>query len=275
MNVQNIKNLPAESTMHNTATPFFDKNLESFLINELKKKQTDIFNTTYKDKKIWLKTGRKTGSNILHYLTYFFSKNPIFVPVQRKSKKESIYHEVSKLMHLKKVFQNVPNVIGFNEDFFAIEDCGISLGEYINKETSKKNKEEVIKTALMNLVKLHNLGEYHGGSQVKNFTIKDDIIYLIDFEDSFKKCTDVKSLQFRDLFLFLFSLARQKVDIDYNEIIEIYMKGTNQYDIRDKFKSLIDSISFLMRLLKKKFIWNIVDKDTKSVYNLFLTLQRN
>ncbi len=59
-----------------------------------------------------------------------------------------------------------------------------------------------IDNMLLQLSKIHNNNEYHGGAQARNFTYKDGEISVIDFEDSFSKDINLDVLQFRDLILF-------------------------------------------------------------------------
>ncbi|GAB1464772.1 hypothetical protein MASR2M54_02720 [Aliarcobacter cryaerophilus] len=56
------------------------------------------------------------------------------------------------------------------------------------------------------LSKIHNFSQFHGGSQLRNFTFKDDKVFVLDFEESFETDVDIKTLQYRDFLLFCYHL---------------------------------------------------------------------
>ena len=231
----------------------------------------EVFSLDYNGKKHWVKKARKTGSNLLHRFTYTLTKNPILTPVEKKSAKSALQYESSKLKRLHDRNIRVPNVILVEKEYFVIEDCGPNIS-YLFKKKLVKNPQELLEKAITELAKLHNQNEYHGGPQIKNLTYKNNMVYFIDFEESFSDTINLKDLHFRDLFLFLYSISRRNIEIDYSALLHTYINITNNRTIVSQFQKLIASVSFLMKLLENKFIWNIIDKDTKSVYKLFKQL---
>ena len=234
--------------------------------------RVEVFSLDYNGKKLWVKKARKTGSNLLHRFVYSLTKNPILTPVEKKNAKSALQHESSKIQKLSDLGMHVPDVIAIGQEYFVIEDCGPTIFSLL-KNKLVENPQHVLEKAITELAKLHTQNKYHGGSQIKNLTYKDGIVYFIDFEESFTDTAVLKDLQFRDLFLFLYSISRAGLEIDYSKLLQIYMEITNDRTLTKQFQKLIASVSFLMTLLENRFIWNIVDRDTKSVYKLFKQLQ--
>ncbi|NOR54690.1 MAG: hypothetical protein GQ531_00630, partial [Sulfurovum sp.] len=226
--------------------------------------KAEIFPFDYEGERVWVKRARKTGSNLFHTLVYAWSKNPILSPVEKKSASAALLHESSKLQNLKQMQIPVPKVITVREDCFVIEDCGPTVHHLIKYKETEEPQALILQT-LQALARLHKEKQYHGGSQIKNFTTKDDTIYFIDFEESFSQDVALEDLQFRDLFLFLFSVSKLKIEIDYQQLIEAYVSVSGKKEILTKFYALSNSVSWLMKLLQNKTVWKLVDRDTQSV----------
>jgi len=246
----------------------FNSALDTALV---KNPKTEIFSFDYRGKKVWVKRARETGSNLFHKLVYAWSKNPILSPVEKKTAEETLLHESSKLKNLASSHFNVPKVLAVREDCFVIEDCGPTV-HHLLKNKLTDTPQVLITQTLEVLALLHNAKKYHGGSQIKNFTSKNNIIYFIDFEESFSQSVALEDLQFRDLFLFLFSISKLKIDVDYRKLIEKYVSLGGEKEILTKFHNLSNSVSWLMKLLQNKTILKLLDRDTQSVYRLLKQL---
>lgn len=243
------------------------------VVDPLLDKKGDIFSLEYNNDKIWVKKAKGCSSNLLHHLAYKIFKNPIFVPVKKQTAAQSIIHEASKLKKIKEVYDNVPEVLEMNERYMVTCDSGRDVRSYIdNVAQSEDEIKKIIYDAFELLSYFHTFSFYHGGSQIKNFTIKNGKISMIDFEEDFEG-VDLKDLQFRDLFLFLISVARLNINIDFKEMINKYIDITLNKDIFEKFDSLIKDIGFVLRFLDNEFILSKMDKDTKSVYKLLTQLK--
>jgi len=234
--------------------------------------KSEIFPIIYEEEQLWVKKARKTGSNLLHKLVYKLTKNPIVIPVENKTPQEALLFESGKLQKLEALSIAVPKVITSNKDYFVIEDCGATV-HHLVKNNLINNPEELFEKIIVQLAKLHNLSEFHGGSQIKNFTYQNDKIYFIDFEESFNAEVNIKELQFRDLFLFLFSISKLTIEVDYENLIKKYITLTKNKDIVEKFHTLTSKVSFLMKVVENSIVWNLIDRDTKSVYRLLQQLQ--
>lgn len=248
-------------------------NLETLINNRLEKDpMLEIFSIEYQGQKVWVKRARKTGSNLFHHLVYKLTKNPLAKPVENKNPKEALKFESSKLKALYELDIAVPKVIHVTENYFVLEDCGPTI-EYYIKKNLLDDTMHMLENIITELATLHNKNEFHGGSLLRNFTYKDEKIYFIDFEESFDEESDMKELQFRDLCLFLFSISKAKIEADYQSLLIKYIDLTNNKEVIQKFHELVSKVSFLIKLVENKTIWNNLGKDGKSVFRLLKELK--
>ena len=253
--------------MHNSQT--YKQELKNEVLKLLKSSTQDVFSIEQqKGQKLWVKKAKESGSSSLQRKAYKIFKNPLLTPSQKQTPKQSIRYEATRLQSIAKEFSHVPKVVISEDDFMILEDSGTDLRKLLKMQTDTNRAQTVIYKALDVLIEFHNLGFFHGGSQIKNFTLKDDKIYLIDFEEKFINA-DINNLQFRDLFLFLISIARLKHKLDYQKMIDFYIAKTSKNDFYSKFTKLSKNIKILMWILDKQFIYNFVGKDTQSIYRLF------
>ena len=253
--------------------PLYMSDLHNLITEKFKEDpKLEIFSIELDGKKVWVKKARKTGSNSFHKLMYKLTKNPLLVPVQNKSPKDALLHEAEKLEKLRQLDIPVPKIIDKKEAYFIMEDCGPTVGHLFYHEQIK-NPKHVCKSVMIQLATLHKQGEFHGGSQLRNFAYNNDDIYFIDFEESFDKSINIEELQFRDLFLLLFSLQKMRIPIDLVELIELYGQMTDKTDTMQRLHTLKKKVSFLMKIIENKYIWKVLDNDSKSVYNLFKVLE--
>ena len=260
-------------TNHST---FEDKEYENILKNEIKKNASEIFSSRYKGKKVWVKKARATLSSKAHHIYYKIFPLKILLAVQNKNTKETILYETNKLNKFRSLGINTPKIIGRNEDFFVLEDCGNNINSYIRKrDITKEQMYYFINKLISHLANIHNCGEFHGGAQARNFTYKDARIFSIDLEESFNEDIDLKILQFRDFVLFLLSLTKTRAsfELDFQYIINTYINLSNNYDFINRLKSMSKKISFLTSLSEVNFINKFLGRDVKIFFKLFNILQ--
>ncbi len=238
-----------------------------------KEPKLEIFSIEYEGRKFWVKRARKTGSNLLQHFVYMLTKIPLVTPVEHKNAQEALKFESSKIQELYDLSIPVPKVIEVSKEYFIIEDCGPTVQNLLRKNLLD-NSTAIFENIIIQLAALHNLGKFHGGSLIKNITYKDEKLYFIDFEESFDKKIDIQELQFRDLFLFLFSLGKAKIEVNYTTLVNQYIDLTHNKDMIDKFHKLASKVSTLMKLVENKSLWNIVGTDTQIVYKLLQDIQK-
>ncbi|MFM2479867.1 phosphotransferase [Celerinatantimonas sp. YJH-8] len=198
--------------------------------------------------KVWVKRSESTHSNLFHRLVYRMTKLKILMPVENKTPSESLHFEANKLRFLAQQGIPVPEVIGYDTHFLYLSDSGTDLRDYLKQTVLTQGEKEIIITkALKVLCAIHNNGCYHAGAQIKNYTIQDDQVSAIDFEDSFSDKYRLEDIQFRDFFLFLFSLASFNNNIIYQEVIELYRSLTGNSDTRDRLKNMARKTTPLLK----------------------------
>lgn len=262
--------------MHNRNIEFyFDKQLESSIYDLIKEKKSKVLKIDHGDSFVWLKRSRATKSNLLLKVMSSICDIKGLMSVESKTKEEALCYEVSKLQYFKRSGIPVPEVIGCNKEFFALENTGRNIRSYLRDENvSNIESENTIEKCLNILSSMHNMGEYHAGSQVKNYTIKDDTVSAIDFEDSFSNSMNINDIQYRDIFLFLVSLTDLKREINYKEIIDIYKSNTNNKTIDQELKKSAWKLNFLTKIIEINAINNRVGNDAIYSYNLIKGLQK-
>ena len=254
-----------------------DKNFEQLVLKLNNEKDKEIFSFEYKSKKYWLKKARATKSFFSHKLFYKIFPIAVLLPVEEKSDSESILFETSKIRRLKEKGINTPNIVFQNNDFFILEDCGRTANSNIRKkDISKEKMYYFIDILLLEISKIHNLNEFHGGAQARNFTYKNEKIFVIDLEDSFDNSINLKVLQLRDLILFLLSLTKTRAnfDVDYEYVINKYVElCPMNKDFKIKLKELAKKIYFLITISQFTFIIKIIGRDGQGFFKLFLILK--
>jgi len=235
----------------------------------------DVFSIQYQGKKLWVKNARPTGSNTFHKYAYKLIKNPLIVPVNDKSPQEAARYEASKIQRLHTLNIHVPAVIESTDNYFVLEDCGPTINDLMHNDLVP-NPMQLFQKVVTELSRLHNINEFHGSSQIKNFTYnsESDSVCFIDFEESFDTSIVIEDLQFRDLILFLLSLSRLKISLDNEPLLDTYIRLTGKKDVLKRFHVLISKVSFLMKIMHYKSIWNLLDNDTKGIYTLLKQIDR-
>lgn len=249
---------------------FEDKQFESFVTKEYENNSNEIFFVEYEGNKYWVKKGRKTSSNLFHHLCYKLLSFEFLIPVESKSAAQSVTFESNKLIEFKNKGINVPEVMGANEKFFVMSDCGQQVYVYLRQAgLTKEVFNNYLDKYICEVAKIHNAGLYHGGAQSRNFTFTDGNVFAIDLEDSFDSNTDIKTLQFRDFLLVLISMSKvDTIEFDYKDIINCYIEKTGNEEVVPKLKALAKKLQFLKKLNSIEWVHHKLPRDAKEFCNL-------
>ncbi|MCD8138802.1 MAG: hypothetical protein LUE17_03320 [Planctomycetaceae bacterium] len=187
---------------------------------EVRRAMTSVFRTMAGDRPVWVKQARRHENPFgwwAQRLAYGLSGLLLLLPPERMTNNR-VDFEASTLRRLAGLGVPVPEVLHQEADYFVMADCGVSMAHFLdgNPEASMW-----IDKALIELRGLHALGLAHGGAQIKNFTIQDGRIYLIDFEESVPQAR-LADFQLRDVFLFMLSLERLGHDPDLPRLCRVY-----------------------------------------------------
>ena len=113
-------------------------------------------------------------------------------------------------------------------------------------------KEGYVQRALDTLIKLHSTENAQGGCQIRNFTIKNEVISLIDFEESIPK-KHMKTFQKRDFLLLVLSLQRSGFNPDLKKLSDYYMANTEYKTLYSELREFLLKFKWLYFLEWKIF----------------------
>lgn len=115
----------------------------------------------------------------------------------------------------------VPRVLHETADYFVMSDTGESLQRILRKTADQDERDKLVALAARALRRLHDTGQAHGGALIRNMTIRDGVLHFIDFEEDVP-AAHLEQYQLRDLFLFVFSLARNRLPVDARRVCGWY-----------------------------------------------------
>jgi hypothetical protein len=180
--------------------------------------------------------------------------------------------EAGRLERLAEMGVDVPRVLHRGRNYFVMSDAGPTLAKLLANQPDQASG--IVAGALGALRRLHNLGEAHGGAQIKNITLRDGRAHFIDFEDDIQGDA-VGPFQLRDVFLFLLSLERQGLDPDIAGLCGIYDAGGDA--TRKKLCAALAGLR-TARVLNSRFLSPLGMRDVRSLIRLIdkaETLTRN
>ncbi len=250
-------------------------NLEEFTKKEVLLNKKEIFSFDFEGKKYWLKKARATRPNKIQKFFYKIFSFELLIPSLEKSPKDALTFETTKIEKFKKLGINVPNIVYKNEDFFVLEDTGKNLNSFLKKNIDESKFYYFVENLLIELSKIHNSKEFHGGAQIRNFTYKNEKVFAIDFEESFESNTTLETLQFRDFLLFLLSFTKLKklsFEVNYNYIIDKYIELTNNKNVIYKLKNIGKRLKFFIYLSQNSFLKKFLGSDVINFFKLLKIL---
>ena len=228
---------------------------------EVLKSNSRVFKYKVNGENVYVKQREKNKKHLGHTFQEFIykiTKNPMLIPTVLSNNENEVLFEAGKIMKLNDEGLNVPDILYSCEDYFVMSDTGESLKEYMKAHIARK--DYYIERALEELGRLHYKNHAHGGSQIRNFTIKDEKISLIDFEEKIPE-KYVENFKIRDLLVFILSLQKANFDPDVKKICEIYEEKTSK-------KAYKELRGFLIKyrwiyFLKSKIFSKIKMKDVR------------
>lgn len=213
---------------------------------------------------------KKHLGHVLQGLIYKISKNPMLIPTVLSKNENEVIFEAAKIKDLKENGINVPDILYGDEDYFVMSDTGESLKEYMKAHIEKK--DYYIEEALGELSKLHSKNFAHGGSQIRNFTIKEEKISLIDFEEKIPE-KYIREFKMRDLLVFLLSLQKANFDPDIEKICRVYEQKAS-FGIYEDLKNFLLKYKWIY-FLKGKLFSKIRMKDVRDFIAVIEKIDEN
>lgn len=215
-------------------------------------------NKVYVKKREKQKKLRHVFQGILQKIT----REPMLILSVLPASENEVLFESNKIKELEKQGVSVPHILEVTENYFIMSDTGESLKNYVNNQIEKQKikdkyeqdvfKEGYVQRALDTLIKLHNTGNAQGGCQIRNFTIKDEVISLIDFEEVIPT-QHMKTFQKRDFLLFVLSLQRSGFNPNIRKLSDYYMDNTEYKTLYSELREFLLKFKWLYFLEWKIF----------------------
>ena len=215
-------------------------------------------NKVYVKKREKQKKLRHVFQGILQKIT----REPMLILSVLPASENEVLFESNKIKELEKQGVSVPHILEVTENYFIMSDTGESLKNYVNDQIEKQKikdkyeqdvfKEEYVQRALDTLIKLHNTENAQGGCQIRNFTIKDEVISLIDFEEVIPT-QHMKTFQKRDFLLFVLSLQRSGFNPNIRKLSDYYMDNTEYKTLYSELREFLLKFKWLYFLEWKIF----------------------
>jgi tRNA A-37 threonylcarbamoyl transferase component Bud32 len=115
-------------------------------------------------------------------------------------------YEATRLRQLAAAGVRVPQVMLVTPEFFILEYCGTVVADEMEKWPAATSRLVLLRLA-RELGEFHRAGQWHGGAQIKNITLQDDVSYRIDCEENFGDFLPLPATQAADLIVFLNSIS--------------------------------------------------------------------
>lgn len=204
-----------------------------------------VIRAEYQGKPCYIKKRIACRRTFIHWLQGKIAKvikDPIFALTVPGPNVNLALYEAEKINVLHRLGLQVPQVFSYSEDYLVIEDCGMRVDHYIRRHIEQG--QEVLEKAVRTIAQLHHAGYCHGGSQIRNFTIKEQRVYLIDFEEEIPEDC-LGDFAFRDLLLFLQSLADLKdIEFDFKKIVDVYQRESG-YPVEERLLAYYRKLRFV------------------------------
>lgn len=194
------------TTVQNTASLI--QQAERFIVNNPQKL---IGQFEWNDQLVWMKRRPFSKKNHWHKLQGILArlvKRPTFAPTATVGGSDSLRYEAERLRSFSVKNIPVPNVLAVTEHFMLTEDVGLQLQNYLYTLTDAQEIQQRLTQAISTVRDMHQAGLCHGRPSLRDMTIKNGIISLIDLEENPLQVMQLAQAQARDIWLFLNSAAR-------------------------------------------------------------------
>jgi len=118
-------------------------------------------------------------------------------------------YEAERLRHLRQANWRVPDVWWQQPGMLVLEHVGDNLPWRI-RGADPERRRELVRAVALDLAAFHARGLWHGGAQVRNLTLRDGVLWRIDFEENIGGALSLPLAQAYDLFQTLSSLQSMR-----------------------------------------------------------------
>ncbi len=200
-----------------------------------------IEKTLFEGKPAWIKRPEERRSSFYSFVHKGLSN---FLPAALRPTGSGggmpgLLQEAARLRAFAKASVRVPDVLEITDAHIVLSDSGKQLREVLRQSDSRQDKQRLLKKAMANLAELHALGFAHGRPHLKDMTLFEDSIYLLDLEEDPVAVMELRYAQARDVWLLLassneFCSAPLK---ELEALLAVY-QSHSKTDIRDEMRIL-------------------------------------
>lgn len=115
-------------------------------------------------------------------------------------------YEADRLRGLRRLGWPVPTVYLETGRYMVMQHCGPSV-ETLLKRMAPTPRLALLQRITDDLADFHGTGQWHGGAQLRNLTLQDDVLYRIDFEEPIGDAVPLPLAQAFDVALYLASAS--------------------------------------------------------------------
>ena len=205
-----------------------------------------IEKTVFDGKPAWIKRPEEPRSGIFTFvhkgLSHFLPA--ALQPTGSGGGLAGLLQESARLRAFSAVSVRVPEVLEITDDHIILSDCGFQLREMLRQSDNKADKQRLLAKAMANLAELHSHGFAHGRPHLKDMTLFEDEIFLLDLEEDPISVMDLNYAQARDVWLLLASSnefctnpSSTEPSTELGALLAVYLSHSTT-DIRDEMRDL-------------------------------------
>jgi len=131
------------------------------------------------------------------------------LPSPRVLLRNGLADEARRLRELRRAGCRVPAVLWEEPEVLVLEFVGDDL-PYIARRADPGNRRALLAQAGVDLAEFHRQGHVHGGAQLRNITVRDGMLWRIDFEENIGGALSRPLAQAYDVFQMLASLMTMR-----------------------------------------------------------------
>lgn len=181
---------------------------------------------------IWIKRrppSKRTGWHRLASALTYLIPLAIFYPTAVSDKSDSLTQEAERLRLFATKGLPVPEVLASTSSYLITSDVGLNLQQLAEQITTREERSALFEKAMHSLANLHQANLCHGRPSLRDMTLQNDKVFLIDLEENPLAVMSLAQAQARDLWLFFCSVARHCKN-DYSvldRLFQIYMNTSS------------------------------------------------
>ena len=162
---------------------------------------------------------------------------------------EDNQYEAQRLQTLHSHNLAVPTLLLTQPNYIVMDYCGQSIEPLLKDPQSLHYLAPRI---VNSLVELHESNQWHGGAQVRNLTLKQDVLFRIDFEERVGDILPLELAQAYDVLLCFNSLAKY---LDYDvklgeQLLRQYLQQRQNPELQHALQQILNHLLRLIHTTK-------------------------